>query len=211
LGHPKLVQKIAEMYGERMSREIDPMSEVLVTQGANGSLSSFINAIVNTGDELVTFEPGFPMVYDHVEFAGGKVNAVPLTYDGSRWIFDVEALRQALQRPETKMFLINTPHNPTGKVFTQEEMETISDILDECPHVMVLSDEVYDFLTFDGNKHHIFATVGNNWQRTVTCYSGGKLLNATGWKVGWAIGPKQLIRLGGVISGLVSYSFNAPG
>lgn len=84
-------------------------------------------------------------------------------------------------------------------------------MLDEFPHIKVVSDEVYDFLTFDKRQHHYFATVGNNWGRTVTLFSGGKLLAATGWKVGWAVGPAELINLGGVINSAVYYCFNHPG
>lgn len=87
----------------------------------------------------------------------------------------------------------------------------MSDILDECPHVMVIFDNVYDFLTFDDNKNHTFATIGNNWHRTITVYSGGKLFNATAWKIGWAIGPKELIAFGTIMHFSIYYSFNTPG
>ena len=87
------------------------------------------------------------------------------------------------------MFIFNNAQNPTGKIFTKEEMETIAEILKEFPNVIVLSDEVYDFLTFDGKPFLPFASLGDNFNRTVTVYSGGKLFNATGWKCGWAIGP----------------------
>ena len=90
-------------------------------------------------------------------------------------------------------------------------MQQISDILDDCPHVLVLSDEVYDFLTFDGLEHVCFSTVGNNWDRTVSIFSGGKLFSCTGWKVGWAIGPQNLIYNGGIICNTVFYCFNTPG
>jgi len=144
------VKKIAEVYGKGLlDRTVDPMEEILVTQGANGGLNAFIMALINEGDELVTFEPMFPMYLDHVELAGGKVNSVPLTYKDDDWRFDPEQLRQALSRPQSKVFMFNTPHNPTGKVFSREEIDTISAILDDCPHVVTLSDEVYEFLTFD--------------------------------------------------------------
>lgn len=109
------------------------------------------------------------------------------------------------------MFIFNTPHNPTGKVFTVEEMQQISDILDDCPHVITLSDECYEFLPFDGRTHTPFATVGNNWNRTISIFSGGKLFNATGWKLGWSIGPKKLLYNGAIISNSMYYCFNTPG
>lgn len=128
---------------------------------------------------------------------------VPLYLDNNEWKFDPEVLRAALTKRTTKVFIFNSPHNPCGKVFTRQEMQQISDILDDCPHVLTISDEVYDFLTFDGHAHIHFATVGNNWNRTITVFSGGKLFNATGWKVGWAIGPEKLIYQGGIVSNVV--------
>lgn len=88
---------------------------------------------------------------------------------------------------KTKLFLFNNPNNPTGKCFTREELQTITDILAEFPHVFILSDEVYDFLTFDNKEHILIANLGNNYEKTISLFSGGKLFNCTGWKVGWAI------------------------
>lgn len=172
---------------------------------------AFINALCNKGDEVVTFCPMFPLYLDHIEMSGAKLNSVPLEYSNEKWNFDPEKLKAALSKPETKVFVFNTPHNPTGKVFSVEEIQIISDILDDCPHVCTLSDEVYDFLTFDGLTHTSFATVGNNWDRTVSIFSGGKLLNCTGWKVGWAIGPQNIIKLGSIIGNTTYYCFNIPG
>lgn len=119
-------------------------------------------------------------------------------------------LREALSQ-KTKLIIINTPHNPTGKCFTLEELTTISEILKDFPNCVVLADEVYDFLTFDGLKHVPFATIDDNWHKTVSVYSGGKLLIATGWKIGWAIGPERIIKLGGIINNTISYCTNHPG
>jgi len=89
-------------------------------------------------------------------------------------------------------------------------MLEITKILDEFPHITVFSDEVYDYLCFDDHKHIHFATIANNWHRTVSIFSGGKLFSATGWKVGWTIAPKELINLGGIINNAVTYSQNTP-
>jgi kynurenine aminotransferase len=144
--------------------------------------------------------------------AGGKVLGVPLTCEnGEKWTFSMDVLRKQLGQPNVKMFLFNTPHNPTGRIFTHEEIAEIGEMIDrEFPHIVVLSDEVYDFLTFDGQKHTPFASVGNNWKRTVSIYSAGKLFNATGWKLGWAIGPENILRMGGIISNAVFYTGNTP-
>ena len=123
LGVPALVNKIAEVYGAKLGRPIDAMKEVLVTLGANGALAAFTTAYCNQGDEVVCFEPFFPLYQDHAEFAGGSILGVPLTLgeDGT-WKFDAAQLRAALSKPTSKVFILNSPHNPTGKVFTREEM-----------------------------------------------------------------------------------------
>ena len=119
--------------------------------------------------------------------AGGKPAFCPLRYnkEAGKWNYDINEVKAAIARPNVKLFILNTPHNPTGKVFTLEELTELSDALKEHPHIVVLADEVYDFLTFDGRKHIPFATVGDNWKKTVSIYSGGKLFSCTGWKIGW--------------------------
>ena len=209
-GHPLLIEQIAKRHGPKLGREIDANTEILVGGGANGIIGSFICAMVNPGDEIVCFEPGFPMYFDHAALNGGTLKTVPLVVNDGNWGFDVDTFRSALSE-KTTFLILNSPHNPTGKCFTETEMLTITDILDnEFPNVVVLSDEVYDFLTFDDNKHIPFATLKNNWNRTISVYSGGKLLNATGWKVGWGIGPANIIRLAGIINNTVSYCTNTP-
>ena len=111
---------------------------------------------------------------------------------------------------KTKLLVLNSPHNPTGKCFDMDELMQITEILKDFPDCVVLSDEVYDFLTFDGLKHIPFATIGENWHKTISVYSGGKLLNATGWKVGWSIGPERLVRLTGIINNTTCYCTNHP-
>lgn len=210
-GTPQLMTKVADIYGSAMGRKIDPMKEVVGTLGANGGLHCFINGLLDPGKELVTFEPMFPMYLDHIDLAGGKLRSVPLLINDNKWNFNPDQLYDALSQKDVSVFLFNSPHNPTGKVFTLQEMELISDMLDDFPHIKVISDEVYNFLTFDGAKHHYFATVGNNWERTVSIFSGGKLFNCTGWKVGWAVGPQPLIHLGAIMNSAVYYCFNHPG
>ena len=98
------------------------MKNVLVTLGANASLATFINALCNEGDEVVSFCPMFPMYIDHIEVSGAKLNAIPLEYADQKWSFNPDKLRAALSKPTSKLFVFNSPHNPTGKVFTKEEI-----------------------------------------------------------------------------------------
>jgi len=172
-----------------MNRELNWQTEVLVTQGSAGALESYICALVNKDDEAVMFEPTWNGYQDFVEMAGGKANFIPLVQSGDNWVFNPEELRAALKRPQTKVFILTSPHNPTGKVFTQDEMKVISKILDECPHVITLHDAVYSEFTYDGHKHEWFASMFNNWERTITIISAGPLMNCSAWRIGWAIGP----------------------
>lgn len=121
-GHLELVNAIARIYGKKLGRELDPLNEVMVTQGANGGLNSFIMAFVNEGDEIAMFEPSFPMYFDHIRIAGGVVKTVPLEFKEDTWKFDPENLRKALS-DKTTVFIFNNPNNPTGKCFTREEIE----------------------------------------------------------------------------------------
>ena len=135
------------------------------------------------------FEPLWSVYQEFIEIAGGKSSFVPLRLINDEWVFDPEELRTALKRPTAKIFLFTSPHNPFGKVFTLDEMNIISQILDECPHAVCIHDAVYADLIYDGHQNHWFATLSNNWERTITIVSAGKLFNATGWRIGWAIGP----------------------
>ena len=206
-----MCEKIAEVYSKKMEREIHAMDEVIVTQGASGAINSYIAAFANKGDEVVLFEPMWSIYMDHVEIAGAISKTVPLRCIDGIWKFNPEELRAALKRPECKIFLFNSPHNPTGKVFTLEEMQIISDILDECPHVIVIYDAVYENLVFDDKKHYYFGSIGNNWDRTISTFSGGKFFSATGWKIGWAIGSKRLIYFGGIIANTIYETFQTSG
>lgn len=133
-----------------------------------------------------------------------------MRYTGTRYEFDPAELRAALSKSTSKILILNSPQNPTGKVFSLEEMQEISRILDDNPHVLVIHDSVYDFLAYDDHRHYSFASLPKNWERTVTVYSGGKLANATGWKVGWMIAPRNIVELVEVVHFPLFMGFNYP-
>jgi len=112
---------------------------------------------------------------------------------GHEFKLDLDSLKAALNE-KTRLIILNTPHNPTGKVFSRAELLEITEILEGFPHVFVISDEVYDFLTFDDHEHVMFANLKNNWEKTITVFSGGKQFSCTGWKIGWSIAPADIIR-----------------
>ncbi|EMD32220.1 hypothetical protein CERSUDRAFT_108903 [Gelatoporia subvermispora B] len=197
-GRLRLRQAIKEFYGPQLGRDLDVESEILITSGANEGEYSVFVAFLEPGDEVIMFEPFFDQYLASVAFNSGIPVYVPLhprldkdKPSSNDWIIDFEELRRAIT-PRTKMIIVNTPHNPVGKVFTLEELEKIADLAKE-HNFLVMADEVYDSLVFDEKKHVRIATLPGMWERTVTVGSAGKLFAATGWRVGWLIGPVHIL------------------
>lgn len=211
-GHPEARQLITEHYQPRFTHTINPMKEMLICNGANGCMDTLLQAfLADENDEIIFIEPYFPQYLGHAQFARGTIRTVPLVVgEDNEWHLDLDILRKTLN-DKTRVLIMNTPHNPTGKVFSLKELEEISDILEEFPHVYVVSDDVYDFLVFDELEHHIFANIKDNWKKTVTIFSGGKILCCTGWKVGWCFGPAEIIREAVVFNDTCTYCHNVPG
>lgn len=208
-GTPELVQEISRVYTPRLvppslkgTRTIDPNTEVLVTVGASQALYVACNALLDVGDEAVLIAPAFDIYSGAVALAGAKAVYVPLRprKDGSEvvsskdLVIDMDEFAQSISE-NTKIIILNSPHNPTGKVFTRKEYEQIGAVLDEkAPHCVVVSDEVYEHLVFDG-EHIPFASVSESaFERTLSVYSAGKTFSATGLKIGWVIAPAHLLK-----------------
>ena len=212
-GHPELRTSVAKNFSTLFNgREICPNSEVLVTNGAIGAIYAAVNNLVNPGDEVLMFEPFYSQYINHVEFAGGKPVTAPMhcSPDG-KWSFDFAALESRLNE-RTKLLMITNPHNPSGKIFTYDEIAKLSAILEKHPQVTVLADDVYYFLPFDNRKYVSFANFSEaNWEKTINIFSSGKMLNATGWKIGWAIGPADLIRQTKFSHEAHTFNLNVPG
>ncbi len=190
-GLPELIREVAYDHGRWLGRELDGPDHVQVTTGATEALFAAVQAFVEPGDEVVVFEPFYDAYPADVTMAGGVTRAVPLEPgDGGRWSFDPERLRAAVGA-KTKAIVVNTPHNPTGTVFRGEELDLIVREAERAD-ALLISDEVYEHLAFDGTVR--LATRPGAWERTLTVSSFGKSFSATGWKVGWAIGPEPLIR-----------------
>jgi kynurenine--oxoglutarate transaminase/cysteine-S-conjugate beta-lyase/glutamine--phenylpyruvate transaminase len=252
-GHPNLVKQLAKRYSKHLDRQVDPMAEVAVTVGASQALYLCLQTLVRPGDEVILFEPFFDLYVNQIKLAGGIPVYVPLTFvpfnnDGSgggggRWILESNKLRDKISSTKTRAIILNSPHNPTGKVFTHSEMLDVAQIVTEVagPQCVVLSDEVYKYIVHspprdvdtNGNNDHEksalqegdvgnislngsissssssnnntkrttsscpghvhFASLPNMWERTITISSAGKTFSATGWQVGWCIGPTHLI------------------
>ncbi|CAF3478975.1 unnamed protein product [Rotaria socialis] len=202
-GHRRLVDAISNVYSPYFNRKIDPLNEVLITGGAYPSLFNCIHAFVNPGDEVILIEPFFDCYEPMVRSAGGIPRCIALKpkpestqadcSSSSDWILDKKEL-ESLFNPRTRLILTNTPNNPVGKVFTQEELEHIA-CLCQKHDVICISDEVYEWIVYDENKKHIrMSTLPNMWERTLTIGSAGKTFSSTGLKLGWTIGPSNLVR-----------------
>ena len=179
---------------------LDPETEVQVTAGANGAIYCAMTAFLEPGDEVIFLSPHFDQYECEVTFMGGKPIYVPLVppkvtkgSKASDWSVDWAKLEEAMARPKCKAIIFNTPHNPLGKVFSLEELQRLASLCIKYDQ-LVVADEVYDILTFDKQPHIRIASLEGMWNRTITIGSGGKSFAATGWRIGWAIGPEHLIK-----------------
>lgn len=189
-GLPRLRRAIATTFEQSYGRAVDPDAEVTVTSGATEALLATLLAILEPGDEVILIEPFYDAYPAQVVFAGGVPRYVPLQAPG--WSLDLDALAAAIS-PRTRAIVLNTPHNPTGKVFSREELAGIAALCQE-HDLIAISDEVYDRIIFDGAVHVPLATLPGMWERTVTVNSTGKTFSMTGWKVGYAIAAPALTR-----------------
>ena len=187
---------------------LNPETEVLVTAGATEALTAAIMALAGPGDEVITLEPFYDSHAAAVALAGATHVTVPLVAAGDGFALDREALAAAVT-PRTKLMLINTPHNPTGTVLTAEELGLIAEVAAQAD-ITVITDEVYEHLTFDGATHTPLATLPGMRERTLTISSAGKTFSLTGWKIGWVSGPAHLIEAVMAIKQFLTFTGGAP-
>ena len=194
-GHPRLVNALAAVYSPVYGRELDPLTQIVVTTGATEGIFATMQGLVDPGDEVILIEPFYDSYPASVIMAGGTPVYIPLrpapgTTSAADWRIDIDELR-AVINPKTKLLIINTPQNPVGKILSREELLTLAQIAQE-HDLLVLSDEVYEWMTYDGTPHVRMATLPGMWERTITLGSAGKTFSVTGWKIGWAIAPEPL-------------------
>ncbi|CAL5088049.1 unnamed protein product [Urochloa decumbens] len=186
-GVPELNSAIAERFLKDSGLQVDPEKEVTVTSGCTEAIAATILGLINPGDEVILFAPFYDSYEATLSMAGANVKA--LTLRAPDFAVPLEELKAAVSK-NTKAIMINTPHNPTGKMFTREELEFIATLCKE-NDVLLFSDEVYDKLAFEAD-HISMASIPGMYERTVTMNSLGKTFSLTGWKIGWAIAPPHL-------------------
>jgi N-succinyldiaminopimelate aminotransferase len=203
---PELRRAVAEHQRHWYGMQPDPDSEVVVTTGATEAVAAALLALVDPGDEVIVLEPYYDSYPAGIALAGGVRRAVPLRQADFR--LDVDALRAAIT-PRSTAILLNTPHNPTGIVLDPSELAEVARLAVE-HDLLVISDEVYEHLVFDGRRHVPIATLPGMAERTLTVSSAGKTFSFTGWKVGWAVGPAPLVQAVTKAKQFLTYTSGAP-
>ncbi len=207
-GIPQLRRAIAAHQTRHYGIELDPDTEVLVTTGATEAIAASLLALTGPGDEVITLEPFYDSHAACIAMAGATHVTVPLVPHEGGFRLDVEALQAAIT-PQTRAILVNTPHNPTGAVLTLDELQAVAEAAERADAI-VITDEVYEHLLFDGARHVPPATLPGMRERTLTISSSGKTFSLTGWKIGWVTGPARLIAAVLAVKQFLTYTSGSP-
>src|SRR6201991_1023384 len=211
LGIAPLREAIAAQRQRHFGTEYDPDTEVLVTVGATEAIAAAVLGLVEPGSEVLLIEPFYDSYSPVIAMAGCERRAVPLVPDGRGFAIDVDGLRRAVTA-KTKALIVNSPHNPTGMVATDAELKALAKLAVDAD-LLVITDEVYEHLVysdFPGRRHLPLANYPGMADRTITISSAAKMFNVTGWKIGWACGPAELIAGVRAAKQYLSYVGGAP-
>jgi len=206
IGMPTVREAIAG-HAERFYRQkLDPETDVLVTSGATEAVFAAILGLTDPGDEVIVFEPVYDTYVPNLVMAGVTPRYVPLR--GENWTFDPDELAKAF-RGLTRAIIVNTPHNPTGKVYSPQELRVIAELCQK-HDVIAITDEVYEHILYDDAIHTRLATLPGMAERTLTISSLGKTFSVTGWKIGWALGPASLVNAVNQAHQFITYAVASP-
>ncbi|KRW98636.1 Pyridoxal phosphate-dependent transferase [Pseudocohnilembus persalinus] len=214
-GTPSLTKSISDFYSPIFNRELDPNNNIVVCNGGVAVLNSIFSSMINPGEEVILLDPSYDCYAAQIQIAGGVVKSVPMKPkhlqskqellnkknryeigENDLWEIDFDLLKKTFNE-KTRAIVINSPHNPTGKIFSEEEYKKIAEIVKQNDICIVIEDQVYEHLTFETCEpfqNPRMAKVDGMWERTVNVSSAGKLFSATGIRVGWAIGPNSIIK-----------------
>src|SRR3954447_20042109 len=204
-GAPELVEALVRHQQRHYGLDLAP-ENVVVTTGATEAIAGALLGLVDPGDEVVVWEPYYDSYRAMIQFAGGVRR--PVTLRAPDYRFDVADLDAAVSE-RTKLLLLNSPHNPTGHVFDATELAAVAEVAVR-HDLVVVTDEVYEHLTFDDHEHVPISTLPGMFERTVSISSSGKTFSFTGWKIGWATGPADLVAAVEGAKNWLSYSSGAP-
>lgn len=184
-GHLALREAIAQKVQRLYGTTIHPDTEITITPGGTYAIYSAITAAIGPGDEVIVFEPAYDSYIPNIEINGGKVVRIPLQFPD--YSIDWDAVRKAIS-PRTKMILLNSPHNPTGAVLSETDIAQLRSTV-AGTNILIMSDEVYEHLIFDGRQHQSMLRYPDLYERSFVSFSFGKVYNCTGWKLGYCIAP----------------------
>ncbi|MFD1506085.1 pyridoxal phosphate-dependent aminotransferase [Georgenia yuyongxinii] len=207
-GIPALLDAVATHQRRCYGLEVDPATEVLVTAGATEALAATILALAGPGDEVVTLEPFYDSYTAAIALSGATHRTIPLRPTPEGFRLDASDVEAAFS-PRTRLVLVNSPHNPTGTVLTADELGLIARAA-IAHDAVVVTDEVYEHLVYDGARHVPMATLPGMAERTVTISSAGKTFSFTGWKVGWLHGPAELVTAVRTVKQFLTYVASGP-
>ena len=193
-GQIEFIKAIAKEYSPLFGRQIDPLTEIVVNHGATGGLTNACMAFLEEGDEVITFEPGFESYFVQPMIFGGKLRTFPLDQpkEGSdQWTINFENFEKIFNE-RSRFLIINTPQNPVGKMFNQIEMERFANIAKNWPRLIIITDEVYEHMCYNGNKHIYLGAMEGMWDRVISLFSASKIFSCAGWRVGWTITSAKL-------------------
>jgi len=197
-GHPEFVSTVAKVYSPLLGQQINPLTQVCATAGATGALWTIFSAFCDAGDEVVCIDPAYDAYKKMAILNGVQMKGVPLRAPPGPAPSAAQDLQLSIPELEaalsdrTRMLILNTPHNPTGKVFSRAEYEAIAAVVRKYPNLIVISDDVYEFTVASGLEHVRFATLDGMWDQTVSVYSAGKTFSCTGWRLGYMVAPENL-------------------
>lgn len=189
-GWMPLREAIAEKAAYLYAAKINPDTEITITPGGTYAIYSSLTAILQPGDEVIVFEPAYDSYIPNIEINGAKAVTVDLVYPG--YHIDWQAVKKAVTA-KTKAIIINSPHNPTGSVISENDIQELRKIT-EGTNIFIISDEVYEHLIFDHIPHQSLLLYPDLLQRSFVCFSFGKTYNCTGWKLGYCIAPAELTK-----------------
>jgi methionine aminotransferase len=204
-GNPELLHEISELIQRQYQRTVHPSTEILVTAGATQGIFSVIQALVHPGEEVLILDPCYDCYESPVLLAGAIPVHLPLSEDFTP---DWESINTKIT-PQTRLLIINNPHNPSGKVLEKSDLEKLERLMEKHPHLLLLSDEVYEFITFE-KKHISINTRPLIRDRSIIVSSFGKTFHITGWKLGYLIAPEYLLNEIKKVHQFLVFSINSP-
>ena len=189
-GYPPLRQAIAEKIDFLYHKNIDAEAEITITPGGTYALFTALTTILHPGDEVIVFEPAYDSYIPAIELNGAKAITIELSFP--EYKIDWQEVRSKITG-RTRAIMINSPHNPTGSVLTEHDMQQLAEVVDGTG-IVIISDEVYEHLIFDGVQHQSILRYPDLFKRSFVCFSFGKVYNCTGWKLGYCAAPAYLMK-----------------